>query len=87
MLAVMGKTDVRTGHDHAEVEALVRGLPKGARLLGIDLGEKTIGLALSDLGRSIATPRRAEGAPSIRVIEGWTTTGLVALKLCTTPCT
>jgi putative holliday junction resolvase len=32
------------------------GLGKEARLLGIDLGEKTIGLALSDVGRSIATP-------------------------------
>ncbi|MER2268653.1 Holliday junction resolvase RuvX [Methylobacterium oxalidis] len=28
----------------------------GARLIGIDLGTKTIGLALSDLGRTIATP-------------------------------
>jgi len=26
------------------------------RLLGMDVGEKTIGLALSDLGRMIATP-------------------------------
>jgi putative transcription antitermination factor YqgF len=31
-------------------------LPLGARLLGLDLGEKTIGLALSDTSRSIATP-------------------------------
>jgi putative Holliday junction resolvase len=31
-------------------------LPMGARLLGLDLGEKTIGLALSDTSRSIATP-------------------------------
>ena len=31
-------------------------LPKGARLLGIDLGTKTIGLALSDVERCIATP-------------------------------
>ena len=28
----------------------------GARLLGLDLGEKTIGLALSDTGLTIATP-------------------------------
>jgi len=28
----------------------------GLRLLGLDLGEKTIGLALSDTGLSIATP-------------------------------
>lgn len=31
-------------------------LPEAARLLGLDLGTKTIGLALSDLGRRIATP-------------------------------
>jgi putative holliday junction resolvase len=31
-------------------------LPRHARLMGIDLGSKTIGLALSDLGRQIATP-------------------------------
>ncbi len=30
-------------------------LAPGARLLGLDLGEKTIGLALSDVGRMIAT--------------------------------
>lgn len=28
----------------------------GARLIGLDLGTKTIGLALSDLGRQIASP-------------------------------
>ena len=39
-----------------DVEALVAGLPKGARLLGVDLGTKTIGLALSDVERRIATP-------------------------------
>lgn len=31
-------------------------LPRHARLLGLDLGTKTIGLALSDLGRQVATP-------------------------------
>ena len=31
-------------------------LPPGSRLLGLDLGEKTIGLALSDTLLSIATP-------------------------------
>lgn len=31
-------------------------LPQGARLLGLDLGEKTIGLALSDRLLTIATP-------------------------------
>jgi putative Holliday junction resolvase len=31
-------------------------LPKTGRLLGFDLGTKTIGLAMSDAGRQIATP-------------------------------
>jgi putative Holliday junction resolvase len=31
-------------------------LPRHARLMGIDLGTKTIGLALSDVSRQIATP-------------------------------
>jgi len=31
-------------------------LPPNSRLIGLDLGTKTIGLALSDLGRGIATP-------------------------------
>jgi putative Holliday junction resolvase len=32
------------------------GLPRGARLIGVDLGSKTIGLALSDVERRVATP-------------------------------
>ncbi|MEE2979940.1 MAG: Holliday junction resolvase RuvX, partial [Pseudomonadota bacterium] len=28
----------------------------GQRLLGLDVGAKTIGIALSDVGRTIATP-------------------------------
>jgi putative Holliday junction resolvase len=39
-----------------EVSALIALLPKDARLFGVDLGEKTIGLALSDTRRTIATP-------------------------------
>jgi len=31
-------------------------LPRESRLLGLDVGEKTIGLALSDLSRTIASP-------------------------------
>jgi len=38
------------------VEALAARLPATARLLGADLGTKTIGLGLSDLGRRIASP-------------------------------
>lgn len=33
-----------------------RGLPASARLLGLDVGEKTIGLALSDATRTVASP-------------------------------
>jgi putative holliday junction resolvase len=33
-----------------------RALPRGQRLMGLDLGTKTIGLALSDVERRIATP-------------------------------
>ena len=35
---------------------LIALLPPGQRLLGLDVGEKTIGLALSDFSRMIATP-------------------------------
>ena len=37
----------------------------GQRLLGLDLGEKTIGLALSDTSLTVATPlRRAATRPT-----------------------
>jgi putative Holliday junction resolvase len=38
-----------------EIEALLT-LPRHARLMGLDLGSKTIGLALSDVERKIASP-------------------------------
>lgn len=38
------------------LQDLAAGLKPGARLIGIDLGTRTIGLALSDVGRTIATP-------------------------------
>ncbi len=37
---------------------IVDAVPSKARLLGLDLGTKTIGLAISDEGQSIATPLR-----------------------------
>ncbi|PIU08357.1 MULTISPECIES: Holliday junction resolvase RuvX [Methylobacterium] len=47
-----------------------RGLP---RLIGIDLGTKTIGLALSDVGRSIASPletiRRVKFTPDAQRLK------------------
>lgn len=38
------------------IDDLFAKLPAKARLMGIDLGTKTIGLAISDIERSIATP-------------------------------
>ncbi len=35
---------------------IARGLAAGARILALDLGRRTIGLALSDVGHTIATP-------------------------------
>src|SRR4051812_25189675 len=40
------------------IEALAEALVPGARLAGLDLGTRTIGIALSDLGLKIATPFR-----------------------------
>ncbi|SEP99652.1 putative holliday junction resolvase [Faunimonas pinastri] len=39
-----------------QLEDLIQHLAPGTRLLGLDLGTKTIGLAISDLGYRIATP-------------------------------
>ena len=40
----------------ADLAALREALPRNQRLLGLDLGEKTIGLALSDPALSVASP-------------------------------
>jgi putative holliday junction resolvase len=51
---------------------LIAGLPRNARVLGIDLGTKTIGLALSDVERRIASPfetlRRTKFTPDAQKI-------------------
>ncbi|GAB4530822.1 MAG: Holliday junction resolvase RuvX [Roseibium sp.] len=39
-----------------QIEDFLAALPANSRLIGLDLGTKTIGLALSDLGRGIASP-------------------------------
>ncbi len=39
------------------IRDLAAELRPGQRLLGLDVGKKTIGLALSDIGRMIASPR------------------------------
>lgn len=45
-----------TTREPVTIEDLSLLLAKDARLLGLDVGTKTIGLALSDVSRSIATP-------------------------------
>ena len=55
------------------IEDLPRLLAPEARLLGLDVGTKTIGLALSDVTRSIATPyhtvRRTKFTEDANVIQ------------------
>ena len=40
----------------ADIDSLRAALPRHQRLLGLDVGEKTIGLALSDPGLRVASP-------------------------------
>jgi putative Holliday junction resolvase len=61
LLAIEGRTGKAKGADFmAVIDIAALMLPgtlaPGQRLLGLDLGEKTIGLALSDTSLSIATP-------------------------------
>ncbi|NRG19160.1 Holliday junction resolvase RuvX [Rhizobiales bacterium] len=56
---------------HEEFAGLI---PPDKRLIGLDLGTKTIGLALSDLGLSIASPletirRKKFGVDAARLLE------------------
>lgn len=52
---------------------LISALPRNARVLGVDLGAKTIGLALSDVERRIATPletlKRSKFTPDAKRIS------------------
>lgn len=52
-----------------EIRAFTEASQGGARLIGIDLGTKTIGLALCDVGRRIASPletiRRVKFTPDV----------------------
>ena len=45
----------KSGDYTLPLEMFVRALPHGARLIGIDVGSKTLGLALSDVTRNIAS--------------------------------
>ncbi len=47
---------VTTATNVIQIEDLATRLQRGQRLLGLDLGTKTIGLALSDVERRFATP-------------------------------
>ena len=69
----------------AEVGTLRDAVPAGMRLLGLDVGSKTIGLALSDSRRVIATPIetlrrrnfRADASRLIALIDERAVGGLV----------
>jgi putative Holliday junction resolvase len=56
-----------------ELIAFIDGLNPRARLMGIDLGTKTIGLALSDVEKRIATPletiKRVKFTPDVQQIK------------------
>ena len=41
---------------HEEIEAFAAALPAAGALAGLDLGDKTIGVAISDARRGVATP-------------------------------
>ena len=53
--------------------ALAQALPRNARLLGVDVGEKTLGLALSDATLAIASPlqtlRRTKFSSDIEILK------------------
>lgn len=51
----------------ASVAALRAALPRGARLIGLDPGSKTIGVALSDVGLMIASPYGALRRAKLKV--------------------
>jgi putative Holliday junction resolvase len=60
--------------DFAETKHTLASLPQGRSAIGIDLGTKTIGIAVSDATRRIATPRetiarRKFSADSRRLLE------------------
>ena len=69
----------------ADPEALVAALPPQGALAGLDLGEKTIGVAVSDLRRTVATPletiRRVkftqDAARLVQIAQGRGLAGLV----------
>ena len=67
------------------IPALAEAVPPTQRLLALDLGSKTIGIAIADAGRRIATPletlRRGKTAADLaalqKVVEGREVGGLI----------
>ena len=58
-MAQKGASDTAADTDRmtlCTLDDLAAALPRGTRLLGLDLGSKTIGLALSDPGLTVASP-------------------------------
>ena len=58
----------------ATAEEFATALPRHGALIGLDLGDKTIGLAVSDTMRSIASPletirRKKFGQDAARLLE------------------
>ena len=51
----MRSAEPRTSGNTLDLEVFASTLSKGARLIGIDVGTKTLGLAISDVNRSIAS--------------------------------
>lgn len=60
-----------------ELPAFKAVLPAGRRLLGLDLGEKTIGIALSDTSLTVATPLKTLARGKFKV-DAKTLTDLIA---------
>ena len=58
MLAIRGGTGKEIGEQVALTGLAELEMPPGKRLLGLDLGEKTIGVALSDTLLVVATPMK-----------------------------
>lgn len=63
-----------TKADDRDIGAFLAATAPGSRLLGVDLGTRTIGLALSDGGRRIASPletiRRVKFTPDAEKLVG-----------------
>ncbi|HKZ96732.1 MAG TPA: Holliday junction resolvase RuvX [Hyphomicrobiaceae bacterium] len=64
------QADTPKGVTSQDIEAFKRLLSPGRRLLGIDAGTKTLGLALSDVGRTVASPLETVRRTSFKAAAG-----------------